>query len=433
MNKFKLLTYIDGLFFALMVSTAESYALFYHTKNGLGGMELALISTFPIFFAAISQVLIPKFVTNKNISFALLLAMGMQVISLLGIFLSTNEANSFWLLMVSLSLYWVGGQNAGLFWLDFTSNYIPKDEYPRYMTNRNIFVVLFTMVFYLLFSYLLEDLESFKILFLIGLVARTISIFINIYIIYLSKKSKSAQSKTHDQGHKDSKPIHQLINRFLIWGGLFRISVNLSSPFFIVYMVNDLNLSTPDYVWLTAAPFLGRALFLSNWQKASLGGRFYFGSQVAVLFIAFLPIGWTFSSNFFYLIILQLMSGLFWGGLELTQVLMFQEHYYGNTRKILGIQQAIFTTCAMLGAGIGGYLIEKGITIDNIFEISTIARYIVAIALVYNLRSFNVSKLSFKEGRIFLFSVLSLRPSLVNTGRVLFLKNNRAIKLDRDD
>ena len=32
------------------------------------------------------------------------------------------------------------------------------------------------------------------------------------------------------------------------------------------YMINDLKLNTVDYVLLTAIPYIGRALFIQNWE-----------------------------------------------------------------------------------------------------------------------------------------------------------------------
>lgn len=433
MRLFRHLTYIDGFFFALMVSSTESYALYFHAKNGLNGMELGFLATFPVLCASFSQLLLPRIVSNKNLGKALLIALFIQLLSLVGIVYTATIDHAFWPLLVSLCLYWTGGQSTGFFWLDYTSHFLPQETYSKYLARRNTFVISMTMIFYLIFSYALKQTLSFQLLFSIGFVARMVSVLLNVYLVYKFKiqttmpKAKGTPFKNKDLACKelenkdteDKDLEKKIIYRFFLWGGLLRFSANLCSPLFLLYMINNLKLSTPSYVFLTACPFLGRAIFLNNWEKASKDGRIYYGVQVATIFIAMLPWAWTLSTYFPYLMMLQILSGLFWGGMELTQVLMIQKYSFGNTRRLLGIQQAIFTTLATLGALLGGWLLTRNLSIHLIFDISSIARSLVAIGLIYHLRFFGLSRLSFRDGKSFLFTVLSIRPSPVNTGRTI--------------
>lgn len=419
MRTFKYLTFVDGLFFALMVSSTESYALYYHAQKGLDGIELGLVATFPILAASLTQLILPRLVPNDKLGIGLIITLLIQFISVFGIIITTDMNAPFWYLICFLSLYWIGGQNAGLLWMDFTSHFFDKFEYSKYLASRNTFVTFSTMFFYLFFSFFLGESLPYKTLFIIGAFARFISIIINIYLVFKFKfKSKSTSEVTPES--EDMRKIEKkVIKRFFVWGGFFRLTANISSPFFLTYMIKNLQLSTPSYVWLSAIPFLGRALFLRNWERASQEGRIYYGIQIAAIFISFLPFGWTISNVFAYLVFLQILSGMFWGGMELTQVLMIQQYGHGNTRKLLGIQQAIFTFMGTIGAMIGGGLIELNLNFDDIFRISTMGRLIVAFGLIYNMRFFGLSKLSFKIGKNFLYTVLSIRPSPANTGRTL--------------
>lgn len=153
-----------------------------------------------------------------------------------------------------------------------------------------------------------------------------------------------------------------IIRQFLLWGGLFRFSVGLSAAFFLIYMIKNIGLSTTEYAILCAAPFFSRALFQRNWNFASKGEHVYYGIQIATGFIALLPWLWILSTHFYYLFFLQILAGLFWGGLELTHLLMAQLHSYGNSRQILGVQQAVFRIFSVAGAIIGGFLIDKNWT-----------------------------------------------------------------------
>src|SRR5687767_8498229 len=92
MNKtreFLRLSFIEGFFYALMVSTSESFALFYSVKLGLGHLQLAVITTMPLLFAAIAQWIIPRKVGGKSLPWGILMGMFVQLLGLLGLLYSS--------------------------------------------------------------------------------------------------------------------------------------------------------------------------------------------------------------------------------------------------------------------------------------------------------------------------------------------------------
>lgn len=414
-------TYLEGLFYALMVSSTETYALYYFTKKGISGVELALLSTLPILLGAVGQLIIPRLV-NRAVGQFLLVAQFVQLVGLaLIIYCTSHDVPFFWTL-TSLSLYWIGGQNAGPLWLDWVSVHCQKKSFSYFLGRRNSFVVFCTMIFFLALSFLIEHGVSFVQIFTLGLIARVLASCLQAIMIYASRNAfHNAHDLVEDDVQEDIKE-KEILYSFFCWGGLFRFGVALCSPFFITYMINDLKLSTPSFVLLSAIPFLGRSLFQSNWVRATEQGRSYYGIQVACLAISILPVLWTFSDNFYYLILLQIMSGIFWGGMELTQVLMIQNHAYGSSRRYTGLQGAIFTVFSVLGALCGGILIDRGLTIFDIFNLSTIVRVGLAVVLIIQARKFHLSKLSFRHGSDYLVTVLSIRPSLSNVMKVVPVK-----------
>lgn len=197
------------------------------------------------------------------------------------------------------------------------------------------------------------------------------------------------------------------------------MAVGLSSPFFLTYMINDLKLSTAEYVGLASLPFIGRAIFQRNWALASSQGRAQYGIQVSMVFISSLPWLWTLSSSYLYLMVLQLLSGVFWGGLELTQLLLLQHNFYGNSRKQYGLLQATNTIFATMGAILGGILLDQGLSLFQIFNASSIGRLVVAIVILLVMRKIPLAKLTLRGGTVYLISVLSLRASPANSMRAI--------------
>jgi hypothetical protein len=244
-----------------------------------------------------------------------------------------------------------------------------------------------------------------------------------VFQAYLALKDRTVQTQTGTLS--SGKPlvlapdVQKTLYSFFLWNGLFRFAANLGSPFFLPYMVNDLKLSTTAYVALTATPLLGRALFLQNWGRASEGTRPFWGVQLSCVFISFLPIMWNFGSSLPYLIVLQILSGIFWGGMEMTQVLMVQNFAYGKARRLLGRQQALLTVFSVLGAAVGGIIIKQGYSIPDIFVLSTVVRLAVAGLFIANASRFQIARLTWSSAGSYLTTVLSLRASPANIGRVL--------------
>jgi hypothetical protein len=414
------LSYLDGLLFALMVATSESYFLYFLTKEGIQGVELGILSTFPIFLASFFLLLAPKFGFVRDLKRGLLTSILVQIIGLFLIWAYSWKEPSFLLALLGLIFYWLGGQFSAPLWLDIFSGQTNQIDFGRLMGKRNSFVILCTLIFFIVFSYLLKTSGSFELIFLIGLIARCLSLGLNVYL--LNKYPPKTENLNLDQAPAEAEKV---LNHFTFWGAIFRFTVALSSPFFIIYMVKDLNLSAPSYVWLTAMPFLSRAIFQKNWAKASENGRAFYGFQISTLLISSLPILWTLSKNYPYLIFLQLFSGLLWGGVELTQVLMVQNFFHGNSRKVFSKQQAFFGLAATMGGLLGGFLYDKGFQIFDIFNLSTILRFFVAFAFIFQVRKIAIAKLSFSSTTEYLSTLLSLRGSIGLIMRAVPIKTDK--------
>ena len=422
---FYYLTYLDGIFVALTVASSESYALYYYSKVGLGSLEIGILSTLPILIAALTQLLIPRWANTRiRLNQGLIASIVVQILGLVGIFYSSLANPSFPLILAAITLYWIGGQNAAPLWLDLTCNIIKRAEYARYLGRRNTFIILVTMIAYIFFSYLVRRGYDFSDLFFFGLLMRGVSLLLNILLI----KRFHGKSSDGPEPLPTTLPTFQIpsdivvdsaLKAFLRWGSLFRFFVAVSSPFFILYMVRDLDLSVSSYVWLTAIPFLGRALFQPFWAIISRQGFGFQALQISLICASLLPWGWTFSVNFLYLLILQFVSGVVWGGIDLVQLLLIQDHHHGSSRELIGRQNAFFTFFSTIGACYGGWLLMHGMDSFGIFRLSSLGRLLSALILAYHFRQFPISKIGIRKTTQHLVSLLSMRPSFVFLYRLL--------------
>lgn len=105
---------------------------------------------------------------------------------------------------------------------------------------------------------------------------------------------------------------------FSVFFALMQFSVAVGSPFFAIYLLRDLGYSYVEYMVLSASTVMMQFLTLNRWGRISdLFGNRIILSMCGSL-IPFIPFLWLFSSNFYYLLIVQAFSGAVWAGFTLS-------------------------------------------------------------------------------------------------------------------
>jgi MFS family permease len=113
--------------------------------------------------------------------------------------------------------------------------------------------------------------------------------------------------------------------RLLVYMLAMQMAVWIAGPFFTPYMFVQLKLSYVEFMTLTCAAFLSKALFLP-----ALGNTCDRVSPRTLLWIsgaliAPLPALWLLFDSYLYLLVLQLISGAIWAAYELAMLLLFFE------------------------------------------------------------------------------------------------------------
>jgi MFS family permease len=99
---------------------------------------------------------------------------------------------------------------------------------------------------------------------------------------------------------------------------LISFAVNLSSPFFTVYMLSVMNVGYSWYGIVIATEILVKILMLRYWGKLSdkFGDRTIM--SICNILIVFYPFLWLFVTNPLQLIPISIFSGIAWSGFDLT-------------------------------------------------------------------------------------------------------------------
>ena len=427
------LTLVDGFLTAVMIGTAETFAMVLAVKSGLSAEQLATLSTLPILLGAMVQWIFPQLIRNEHLKVAILCSHSVQILGLASLLwvagssrgLPDQSAPLFRNLLTGLSLYWMGGMVSGPLWLDWIAGWLPHKRFARYLSRRNAFIAGVTLLSYLLAASRMgqaTSMEAFKIIFAMAVMARLLS-----WGVVALQPSPVRRTQTVAEGLRNpewwsSKPVLLIVG----FTTLFKFAVNLSSPFFLPFMFNDLKLGLSQYVALTAIPFVGRFLFMSRWGEAAKSIRPFIGLQITMVCISLSPILWTLTRSFYWLCAFEFVSGAMWGGFELCSILIIQNFWPGSARRLMGIHFALMSLFALVGASLGSYFLSRfHWSYIDLFTASGDLRGVTTLLFVVALTRIRETRSSLKVYGDFLTTVLSLRPSFANIGRVIPLRRRR--------
>jgi MFS family permease len=189
--------------------------------------------------------------------------------------------------------------------------------------------------------------------------------------------------------------------RFSAFFALVQFAVSVSSPFFTVFMLRDLHFTYLEFTINTAMAILVQFLTMAQWGRIGdiFGNRRILA--VAGVVICILPSLWLISSNFWYLLMIQAVSGFAWAGFSLAASNFVYDLIGPQHRATyLSVHNVLAGIGVFCGASLGGYLgsvipveIEIFGTVYSwlsplcgLFVVSSILRALVMLILLPKLR-----------------------------------------------
>jgi len=348
------------------------------------------------------------------------------------------------LLIMSVVLYQCGAHLTTPQWGSMMGDIVPMRRRGRFFARRTRIVSLTTFLALACGGLVLQSFSSnghtllgFGLLFGVALVARLVSVY------HLSKMhDPSVQAKAvaaHVERHWLERLRHSNFARFSVFFALTQFSVAIASPFFSVYMLRDLHYSYLAFMSNTGMAILAQFLTLNQWGRISdvFGNRRILATTGLV--IPLMPLLWTFSSNYWYLLFAQVISGLTWAGFSLSASNFLYDLVSREKRTTyLAIHNMLSNTGLFAGAMLGGYLgmvlptelslfghsFSWGSSLLGVFAISTLVRAVMVLVLlprireVRRVRPIKVSELIFRVTRVnalagMFFEVVTSKPKVV--------------------
>lgn len=389
---------------------------------GASVLEIGLLIAIPNLLASIAQ-LFAVHVVRLSGSRLKFLVSGIAVqasllipVSLLA-FLSFEQRVV--ILIASMTLFKIIGNLIGTAWGSLMSDYLPENKRGHYLGWRSqvigiagvIGVALAGLMLFLLHQ--ANRALAFFLLFLIASILRFTS---------SGLMSKMVDLPLHYQPGSDFTFLMFLRRfresnfvKYVLYVSSITFAVHLASPYFSVYMLNNLKFNYLFYMSVhLSAVVMGLIAFPIWGRHADVVGNAKI-LKIASFLIPLIPILWMFSKNPFYLMGVEMFSGFVWGGFNLcTANYIYDAVSPAKRVRCLGYFNLINGIALCLGASLGGFLAERlpplwGYRLLSLFLLSGVIRFAAHFFLSKKFKEVRASVKHVSSSDLF-FSVAGIRP-----------------------
>jgi len=380
------LVHTDAIAASIMVGAGETYIAAFALALGLGDIVAGYVASVPLLAGALLQLVSPwgvrRFGSHRRwvVMCALLQAASFVPLTIAALI---GSLSAFGLLAIA-TLYWATGMMTGAAWSTWVGTLVPRSLRSRFFARRSRVGQIAVLFGLLAGGAILHAGESganhllaFAALFAVAGVARAWSAWL---LAHQSEPDPLVERRLVTPG--GVAPGRVPGNRRLIGYLLaLQVGVQVAAPYFTPYMLgaSALHLSYFSYMALIAASFLSKIIALPwlGHLAARYGARRVL--RFAGLSVVPLPALWTISSDWSFLVAIQLVSGIAWGAHELATFLLFFDAIRPEERtRVLTWYNLASALAMVVGASFGALLLrEQGISFSSyaiLFWISASAR-----------------------------------------------------------
>jgi len=379
---------------SVMVGIGETYLPAF--VLALSGSQLAcgLVTTLPLVVGAVLQLASPWGVGRcRSYRRWVVFCVAAQAATFVPLAMAAARGTLPLLMVFAIvSLYWATGMASGPPWNVWMETLVPQRVRTRYFAWRTRVGQWGIVAGFLLGGVGLHMatrdgryLGIFAVLFLVAAASRLTS----------ASLLACQREPLHPADLRPLPPARRMI-RFLTDGADGRLllyllaaqgAVQIAAPYFTPYMLGHLKFSYSTYVVLVCTANVAKILFLPALGRFIQRRGAYRVFWLSALGIVVLPGMWLVSSDFRYLICIQVFSGVLWGANDLASLMLFFETITHEKRiSILTVFNLANAMATAVGSLLGGALLliagASGTTYLLLFVLSTVARAAALVLLV---------------------------------------------------
>lgn len=401
----------EGAIWAIMWSFGELYiapfALFLHA----GSLAMALVGTGPILISATAQLAGAATLDRKGQRLPLIMAGGViQAAAYLPLFilpLLLPVGSVFTMLLITAICFFAAGF-AVPSWMSMMGDIVEPADRGRYFSTRTRIILCSMLAFMLLAGWVINRWKAvghpaagFGFLFSIACLTRFISLFFmrRHYDAPLQKPSDEARFSFLDFVRATPRSNFA---KFAFTVALMNGTAQISGPFFAVYMLRDMQWTYLEFTINMAVFLLAQTLFVRWWGALSdrHGNRSILVATSWIMPV--LPLFWIFSTNYYVLLLAQVVSGACWSGFNLAAGNFIYDavsqakrarvfSYYNLLNGLFSVSGAVLIGAPLAAHApsafhIGPVSISLISSLPVVFIISAIARALVAWAMLPQFR-----------------------------------------------
>lgn len=389
------LSLAEALFYALMVGAGEVYFLADAVRLGATSLEQALVITLPLCVGTVGPLmslgLLGRFGRRKPI---VVTAATTQALILFTIVSADARGTlSPRVLIGCASAYQICAQAAGTAWASWYGDLVPARIRGRYFATRTRIAQVATSGSLIVAGLLLQRLEpgapgtvapgagglGYALIFAAAGVFRLVSAGL------LAASPEPPVESPTDRGEtfvfaraEEALPVR----RILLFAAALQLTVYMASPYFGPFMLEELRLTYAEYMAGSVAVVAMKFTSLPSWGRMidRYGARAVF--LLAAVLVALVPLPWLWVHGVAMVIAAQALSGLSWGGHEVSQFSLLLESSPARSRVHVFAMMSVLTGIAqLLGSLLGGWLLmaaDRRFAV--VFMVSTACRLGVALA-----------------------------------------------------
>ena len=430
------LSFADGFSYALMVGLGETYIVAFALELGMSPKLAGLLAIIPVVLGSIAQLAWSYLFRRRLSAKVWVLSCGLiQTFSLLSLALlgslTTRPISAASTLVVFgiATLYWSAALAAGPVWNGWISELLHPQRRARFFVQRSrygeasIVLALITAAALLHYGQSLHKADDFLVIMLIlAAICRVLS------LLFLGQHPKDPSSDLPSPKWQAEPVWNWFRSRQVVVMVAFSFTssfaVHVSAPYFSPYMLSSLNLDYAAYTLLIGVVFMAR--IAANSMILHINDRFGAKTLLRLGSLGIIPIAWlwTLSTDYYYLLVLQCLSGLVWSCHELGVTLYLLESMQPQQRSRLLSWVNVFNSFGMLlGIGvaltiIGPEALDQGRYFD-LFTASSLLRLIpFAIFLFWAPDDITGRRLILRVLGLRAQGQAILRPILVKTTRL---------------
>lgn len=351
-----------------MGGVSESYFSAYAVFLKASAPQIGLLASLPPLLASFAQLLAVWIGQVTGLRKGIIVAGALiQVFSLVcvAILPGAFPDYAYPMLLFSVILYFFGPNLGAPLWGSLMGALVPEGSRGRFFARRTRLSSMASFSALIGAGVILHVFDAsdltrygFLTIFGIGLIARAVSAW-HLHQIHDPPRA-SASAPLHE---RDGLPTLLVLQenphflRFSIFFAFMQFAVAISGPFVVVYLLRDLNYSYMELTANTAASVLVQFMVLSRWGR--LGDLF--GNRIILRVTGFaipaVPMLWVLSTDFWYLILVQAISGLLWSGYSLSASnFLFDLTPQAKRGGMMAFHNLLSSIGVFLGASFGGFL-----------------------------------------------------------------------------